>query len=183
MNNREDNWFVRNRRFIFGFAVVVAILNIAILLLVPQQRPVSWTGETTEYAVDDESFAETRTVALEGTLTSSVIGGTRFDGTLTISGYDELDDLTLHLTRRNKRWEGNFNTAAGQPTTTVVHEVYGTKDFDSLMVDLWSSVTQSEDGRWYYSMDFESAHFLALGSETRAVALRQYLNYVPIAQN
>ena len=183
MNNREDNWFVRNRRFIFGFAVVVAILNIAILLLVPQQRPVSWTGETTEYAVDDESFAETRTVVLEGTLTSSVIGGTRFDGTLTISGYDELDGMTLHLERKNKRWQGNFNTAAGQPVTTAVHEIYGTKDFENLILDLWTSVEEADDGRMHYEFDLPAAHVLAFGVDTRMAALRRYLDYVDFAQN
>ena len=100
-------------------------------MLLPDQTPVAWSGEATEYAVNDEDFAEVHTVALEGTLTSSVIGGTRFDGTLTISGYDELDGMTLHLERKNKRWQGNFNTAAGQPVTTVVHEIYGTKDFEN----------------------------------------------------
>ena len=121
MHQQEENWFTRHKKFIFGFAVVVLLLNLLVALLAPQQTKVSWSGEATEYAVNDDDFAEVHTVALEGTLTSSVIGGTRFDGTLTISGYDELDGMTLHLERKNKRWQGNFNTAAGQPVTTVVH--------------------------------------------------------------
>ena len=182
MNNRDENWFSRNRKFIFGFALVMLVLNIVVAMLVPRQTPVSWSGEATEYAVDDETFAELRTVVLEGTLTSSMIGGTRFDGTLTISGYDELDGLTLHLKRKDKRWEGYFASSYGQATTTAVHELYGDKELSSVMLDFWTSIEETEDGRLHYSMDFEAAHFLALGSVTRSVALREYQNYVPFAQ-
>ncbi len=182
MNEQENNWFYRNRTFFFGFSIVLVVLLAVITVLVPQQTPFRWSGEATEYAVDDEGFAEKRTVTLEGTLTSSIVGGTRFDGTLTISGYDELDDLTLHLKRKNKRWKGNFNTGAGQPTTTIVHEVYGSKTMENLMIDFWTSVEETADGHTCYLMDFPAAHFLTLGTETRAVALRQYQNYVPFAQ-
>ena len=182
MNNRDENWFSRNRKFIFGFALVMLVLNIVVAMLLPSQTPVSWSGETTEYAVDDETFAEPRTVVLEGTLTSSVIGGTRFDGTLTISGYDELDGMTLHLERKNKRWQGNFNTAAGQPVTTVVHEIYGTKDFENLILDLWTSVEEADDGRMHYEFDLPAAHVLAFGVDTRMAALRRYQSYVDFAQ-
>ena len=118
-----------------------------------------------------------------GSMTSSVIGGTRFDGTLTISGYDELDGMTLHLERKNKRWQGNFNTAAGQPVTTVVHEIYGTKDFENLILDLWRSVEEADDGRMHYEFDLPAAHVLAFGVDTRMAALRRYLDYVDFAQN
>ena len=79
MNENNNNWFYRNRTFLFGFTAVLIVLYIAISMLVPHQTPVAWSGEATEYAVNDEDFAEVHTVALEGTLTSSVIGGTRFD--------------------------------------------------------------------------------------------------------
>ena len=182
MNNRDENWFSRNRKFIFGFALVMLVLNIVVAMLLPSQTPVSWSGETTEYAVDDETFAEPRTVVLEGTLTSSVIGGACFDGTLTISGYDELDGMTFHLKRKNKRWVGYFASSYGQATTTAVHELYGDKELSSVMLDFWTSIEGTEGGNVYYSMDFEAAHFLALGSVTRSVALREYQNYVPFAQ-
>ena len=182
MNNRDENWFSRNRKFIFGFALVMLVLNIVVAMLLPSQTPVSWSGETTEYAVDDETFAEPRTVVLEGTLTSSVIGGTRFDGTLTISGYDELDEMTFHLKRKNKRWVGYFASSYGQATTTAVHELYGDKELSSVMLDFWTSIEGTEGGNVYYSIDFEAAHFLALGSVTRSVALREYQNYVHLAQ-
>ena len=97
MNENNNNWFYRNRTFLFGFTAVLIVLYIVISMLVPHQTPVAWSGEATEYAVNDEDFAEVHTVALEGTLTSSVIGGTRFDGTLTISGYDELDLSLIHI--------------------------------------------------------------------------------------
>lgn len=182
MNENNNNWFYRNRTFLFGFTAVLIVLYIVISMLVPHQTPVAWSGEATEYAVNDEDFAEVHTVVLEGTLTSSVIGGTRFDGTLTISGYDELDGMTLHLERKNKRWQGNFNTAAGQPVTTVVHEIYGTKDFENLILDLWTSVEEAGDGRMHYEFDLPAAHVLAFGVDTRMAALRRYLDYVDFAQ-
>ena len=114
--------------------------------------------------------------ALEGLLL-------RADETLTISGYDELDGMTLHLERKNKRWQGNFNTAAGQPVTTVVHEIYGTKDFENLILDLWRSVEEADDGRMHYEFDLPAAHVLAFGVDTRMAALRRYLDYVDFAQN
>lgn len=182
MNNREDNWFVRNRHFIFGFAVVVAILNIALLVLVPQQTPYSWSGEVTEYALGDDTFAEVRTLTLEGTLTSSVIGGTRFDGALTISGYPELADLTLHLARRDKRWQGAFQDSNGQPVSGAVHEVYGTKEFEHIAIDFWTDREEAGEGVVLWSMDAPNAHFLVPGAESRQIALRRYQEYVGFAQ-
>ncbi len=182
MNEKENNWFYRNRTFLFGFTAVLIVLYIVISLFVPHQTPVAWSGAATEYAVDDEDFAEAHTVTIEGTLTSSVIGGTCFDGTLTISGYDELNDMTLHLERKNKRWQGNFNTAAGQPMTTIVHEVYGTKEFDGLVLDLWTSIEEADDGRTHYEFDLSAAHILALGTDSRQAALHRYLDYVDFAQ-
>ena len=168
MNENNNNWFYRNRTFLFGFTAVLIVLYIVISMLVPHQTPVAWSGEATEYAVNDEDFAEVHTVALEGTLT--------------ISGYDELDGMTLHLERKNKRWQGNFNTAAGQPVTTVVHEIYGTKDFENLILDLWTSVEEADDGRMHYEFDLPVAHVLAFGVDTRMAALRRYQSYVDFAQ-
>ena len=168
MNKNENNWFYRNRTFLFGFTAVLIVLYIVISMLVPHQTPVAWSGEATEYAVNDEDFAEVHTVALEGTLT--------------ISGYDELDGMTLHLERKNKRWQGNFNTAAGQPMTTVVHELYGTKNFESLVLDLWTSIEEADDGRMHYEFDLPAAHILALGADSRQAALRRYQSYVDFAQ-
>ena len=73
MNENNNNWFYRNRTFLFGFTAVLIVLYIVISMLLPDQTPVAWSGEATEYAVNDEDFAEVHTVALEGTLTSSVI--------------------------------------------------------------------------------------------------------------
>ena len=168
MNENNNNWFYRNRTFLFGFTAVLIVLYIVISMLVPHQTPVAWSGEATEYAVNDEDFAEVHTVVLEGTLT--------------ISGYDELDRMTLHLERKNKRWQGNFNTAAGQPVTTVVHEIYGTKDFENLILDLWTSVEEADDGRMHYEFDLPAAHVLAFGVDTRMAALRRYQSYVDFAQ-
>ena len=45
----HKNWFARNKGFVFGFAVAVAILNIVIFVLMPQQTPISIDETVTEY--------------------------------------------------------------------------------------------------------------------------------------
>ena len=71
MNEQENNWFYRNRTFFFGFSIVLVVLLAVITVLVPQQTPFRWSGEATEYAVDDEGFAEKRTVTLFPLLVSA----------------------------------------------------------------------------------------------------------------
>lgn len=56
MNENNNNWFYRNRTFLFGFTAVLIVLYIVISMLVPHQTPVAWSGEATEYAVNDEDF-------------------------------------------------------------------------------------------------------------------------------
>ena len=53
----HKNWFARNKGFVFGFAVAVAILNIVIFVLMPQQTPIRIDETVTEYVCGDESFA------------------------------------------------------------------------------------------------------------------------------
>ena len=38
MNKNENNWFYRNRTFLFGFTAVLIVLYIAISMLVPHQE-------------------------------------------------------------------------------------------------------------------------------------------------
>ena len=45
----HKNWFARNKGFVFGFAVAVAILNIVIFVLMPQQTPIRIDETATEY--------------------------------------------------------------------------------------------------------------------------------------
>lgn len=66
--------------------------------------------------------------------------------------------------------------------TTVVHEIYGTKDFENLILDLWTSVEEAHDGRMHYEFDLPVAHVLAFGVDTRMAALRRYQSYVDFAQ-
>ena len=49
----HKNWFARNKGFVFGFAVAVAILNIVIFVLMPQQTPIRIDETVTEYACGD----------------------------------------------------------------------------------------------------------------------------------
>ena len=181
MNEKENSWFYRNRTFLFVFTAVLIALYILISLLVPHQTPYSWSGEVTEYALNDDTFAEVHTLTLEGVLTSSVVGGTRFDGALTISGYPELEEMTLHLERKDRHWQTTFQDSYGQVSTCAVHEVYGTKEFENIAIDLWTSWEKADDGSIRCSMDYPGAHFLVPGSATRLAAVRQYSEYVEYA--
>ena len=108
----HKNWFARNKGFVFGFAVAVAILNIVIFVLMPQQTPISIDETVTEYVCGDESFAAEHTIQLTGTLTRSMLAKPLFLGTLRISGVDALaEPVTLRLERQDGRWTGNFNDA------------------------------------------------------------------------
>ena len=69
----HKNWFARNKGFVFGFAVAVAILNIVIFVLMPQQTPIRIDETVTEYVCGDESFAAEHTIQLTGTLTRSML--------------------------------------------------------------------------------------------------------------
>lgn len=112
----HKNWFARNKGFVFGFAVAVAILNIVIFVLMPQQTPISIDETVTEYVCGDDSFAAEHTIQLTGTLTRSMLAKPLFLGTLRISGVDALaEPVTLRLERQDGRWTGNFNDAYGQP--------------------------------------------------------------------
>ena len=42
MNENNNNWFYRNRTFLFGFTAVLIVLYIVISMLVPHQTPVAW---------------------------------------------------------------------------------------------------------------------------------------------
>ena len=84
----HKNWFARNKGFVFGFAVAVAILNIVIFVLMPQQTPIRIDETVTEYVCGDESFAAEHTIQLTGTLTRSMLAKPLFLGTLRISGVD-----------------------------------------------------------------------------------------------
>ena len=169
MGEENKSWFSRNRGFVFGFAVVIAILNLAILILVPQQTPVAIDQAVMEYVCSDESSAVEHTVQLTGTLTKSVVAKPVFQGTLRISGVDALaEPVTLRLERQDGRWTGNFNDAYGQP---LVWQQYGVLSIDAdknlgeLLIRLMPDEAQQ--------------HFLAPGAASRTAAMTRLYTYYP----
>ena len=107
----HKNWFARNKGFVFGFAVAVAILNIVIFVLMPQQTPIRIDETVTEYVCGDESFAAEHTIQLTGTLTRSMLAKPLFLGTLRISGVGALaEPVTLRLERQDGRWGRGTST-------------------------------------------------------------------------
>lgn len=166
----HKNWFARNKGFVFGFAVAVAILNILIFILLPQQTPVSVDQRVMEYALDDEDFAAAHTFTLTGTLTKSVIAKPSFTGTLCISGLDGLEEpVTLRLEREDGRWNAWFQDDYGQPLSLPQFGLYAfdaDKTLDNLLVFL-------------FPMGDGSGHFLAPGAASRPVAMTRLYTYYP----
>lgn len=183
MNEESNNIFGRHRNLIFGFAVVILILNIALFVLVPQQTPIEINETVTEYAADDESFAVEHTLQLTGTLTKSMIAKNTFEGTIWMSGVDGLDTpLAMHLTREDGRWSGYFTDEHGQPTgaSSDLAEINAGKNFDDIVIIFWDTREQKEDGGISASFDAATAHFAAVGAANRRVALTLFRSYYPV---
>ena len=154
----HKNWFARNKGFVFGFAVAVAILNIVIFVLMPQQTPIRIDETVTEYVCGDESFAAEHTIQLTGTLTKSMLAKPLFLGTLRISGVDALaEPVTLRLERQDGRWTGNFKYG--------VLSIDADKDLGELLIRLTPDEAQQ--------------HFLAPGAASRPAAMTRLYTYYP----
>lgn len=177
MNNGGITWFGKNRRFIFGFAVVILVLNLVILVLMPQQTAVRYTGTETAYDPQDESFAEEHTVTIDGTLTKSIFGKPQFLGTFYIDGVERLtEELMLELTREDGRWNGSFRDAAGQAMTVGIADIEADKNFGDIIVIFWDRFEESGD-RVMASADPENARFLCVGAKSRYQAVYRQQEY------
>lgn len=161
MGEENKNWFACHRTAVFGIAVVVLILNLVVLVVVPTQTVVELSQTVTEYALDDEAFAQTHTLTLTGTLTESMLHSNLFHGTLTISGLDGMEEpYTLTLTREDGVWHG-------LPDDAPIGFSAG-KDMDALLLVLQGS-QDAEAG----------VRFLAPGAGSRSAALTRLYTYYP----
>lgn len=177
MNERGITWFGRNRGFIFGFAVVILVLNLVILALTPQQTPIRYTGMETAYDPQDESFAEEHTVTIDGTLTKSMFGKPQFLGTFYVDGVERLtEDMTLELTRENGRWNGGFRDAVGRFVTVGIADMEADKNFGDMIVIFWDRFEQSGD-QVRAAVDPENARFLCVGAKSRYQAIYRQQEY------
>lgn len=184
MGEESNNIFGRHRNLIFGFAVVILILNVVLFVLVPQQTPVAIDQTVTEYAADDEDFAAEHTLQLTGTLTKSVIAKNTFEGTIWMSGVDGLDaPLGVHLTREDGRWSGYFTDADGQPegASSDLAEIQAGKDFDDIVIVFWDTREQRADGGGSATFSVETAHFAAVDAANRRAALTLFHTYYPVS--
>ena len=155
MGEENKNWFARHRTAVLGIAIAVLILNVVVLAVVPTQTPVELSQTVTEYALDDEAFAQPHT----GTLTKSMLHKSLFHGTLTISGVSGMEQpYALLLTREDGAWTGLSDAP--------ISSFSAGKDMDELLIVL-------PDG-----LDTGAVHFLAPGAATRHAALtRLYTQY------
>ena len=160
MGEENKNWFARHRTAVFGIALAVLILNIVVLAIVPTQTPVELSQTVTEYALDDEAFAQPHTLTLTGTLTKSMLHKNMFHGTLTVSGVSGMEQpYSLLLTREDGRWTGLSDAP--------ISGLSAGKDMDELLIVL-------PDG-----LDTGAVHFLAPGAGSRQAALTRLYTYYP----
>lgn len=159
MGEENKNWFARHRTAVFGIALAVLILNIIVLAIVPTQTPVELSQTVTEYALDDEAFAQEHTLTLTGTLTKSMLHKSLFHGTLTISGVSGMEQpYALLLTREDGRWTGLSDAP--------ISGLSAGKDMDELLIVL----PHGQD---------TDVHFLAPGAGSRQAALTRLYTYYP----
>ena len=171
----HKNWFARNKGFVFGFAVAVAILNIVIFVLMPQQTPIRidetdglLPGMSVDATITLDSAEDVLAIPA-GTLTRSMLAKPLFLGTLRISGVDALaEPVALRLERQDGRWTGNFNDAYGQPLDWQQYGVLSIdadKDLGELLIRLTPDEAQQ--------------HFLAPGAASRPAAMTRLYTYYP----
>lgn len=164
MGEENKNWFARHRTAVLGIAIAVLILNLVVLVVVPTQTPVELSQTVTEYALDDEVFAQTHTLTLTGTLTKSMLHKSLFHGTLTVSDIDGMEQpYMLMLTREDGKWVG----LSDAPFSSIS----AGKDMDELLIVLQSGQDAgTEPG---------SVHFLAPDTGNRHAALVRLYTYYP----
>lgn len=158
MLGKKESWFQRNRGFILGFAVVVAVLNIALFIAMPTQSAVRFAGEAQEYAVLDETFVREHSVELEGTLTSRTFRPTEFAGTLCLDG----TEWNLVGARADGVWELGVTAPELGADAPKVLAVRGDRELTSVVVLL-------EEG--------EDARFISLHAGNRVAAMRNFETY------
>lgn len=159
MGEENKNWFARHRTAVFGIALAVLILNIIVLAIVPTQTPFELSQTVTEYALDDEAFAQEHTLTLTGTLTKSMLHKSLFHGTLTISGVSGMEQpYSLLLTREDGAWTGLSDAP--------ISGLSAGKDMDELLIVL----PHGQD---------TDVHFLAPGAGSRQAALTRLYTYYP----
>lgn len=164
MGEENKNWFARHRTAVLGIAIAVLILNLVVLVVVPTQTPVELSQTVTEYALDDEVFAQTHTLTLTGTLTKSMLHKSLFHGTLTVSGIDGMEQpYMLMLTREDGKWVG----LSDAPFSSIS----AGKDMDELLIVLQSG----QDA----GTELGSVHFLAPDTGNRHAALVRLYTYYP----
>ena len=160
MGEENKNWFARHRTAVLGIAIAVLILNVVVLAVVPTQTPVELSQTVTEYALDDEAFAQPHTLTLTGTLTKSMLHKSLFHGTLTISGVSGMEQpYALLLTREDGAWTGLSDAP--------ISSFSAGKDMDELLIVL-------PDG-----LDTGAVHFLAPGAGSRQAAQTRLYTYYP----
>ncbi len=158
MQEREETFFSKHYKLIFGLAFVVIFLNIALYFLVPQQKTVQVSGVVTEYSLTDSSFAREHEVEIDGFFMNSIALEDTFTGTFVIEGLrgTEREDKA-ELLQDGHTWKvvsQSENTQSDGPEAAVVR--YDKEN------DVWLIALRDPD------------HFLVIGVPTRQAACWRY---------
>ena len=175
---KEKSWFQRHNTFFFVLALVVLVLNLVIWIFVPLKGTLRLETTAMEYSVSDESYAKERKIVIDGLLTQSVIYPDTFVGKFDIIFEEDepAQDLTVHLTRKDGKWQGHYEDAYGQAITTRVYDIEATKDFEKFTIALLTKYEKQGD-TLTAGFDPDNATFIAIGAESRVQALAQYRSF------
>ena len=151
----------------------ILALALTLLIIIGGCVQSAWAEEVVpeeiaaEYSLTDESPEQTHTLQLEGTLTTGVLTGSSFSGTLT------LDGVSLHYSarRENGRWDGAFSDASGQ---TLAQARFG-----ELCVSALNADKSFQTPVLLLAAGTDEVRFLVPGAKTRLAALQQIYQQFP----
>lgn len=166
MQEREENFFTRNRKLIFYAAIIVLLLNVAVYFLVPQQKTVKYSGVVTEYSLTDSSFAAEHEAQIDGYFMNSIVLGDTFTGTFAVEGVQGAEPADkAELLQDGRLWQVRSQDGAAAEISGVRYD--------------------RENGVWLISLR-DPDHFIAIGISGRPAACWRYaeafgLHYQPEA--
>lgn len=153
------------------------LLVVGLFLFVPRSTDIDMEVEAMEYSLGDAAYAVPHTIVIQGTYTKQVIGETKFQGTLAISGIES----TQPPNQANAIFSGprayvhylGFSSDGRSSFlfSNELIELYATSDFSQFSFKLFET---TEDGDTFSaSWDEKTGRFLAYPAQTReeAVAL------------
>ena len=162
------------KKKIFKVSIVVALIGLFICFI-PFPKEISYQGTEVEYSLNDETIAIPHEVVIEGTYYTSLLAKDRFYGKLYISDIGGLEeDMTVDFRFNPRyRYQPVFLNWAGEPHLTSVGEMFFSRNFEILAIQLAVKYEERDNGSSVSFGDRQS-NFIVLGADTYDEALKIY---------